>query len=72
MASKKAGVELFAAEKQQEMNTRIQAALDELRPILDKHQVEFAAMLKMVDSAIVAFPVLKDTKYEPKPSPIEV
>mgnify|MGYP001615991069 CR=1 FL=1 len=66
-------LDLTDEQKRKDINDRCDAAMDEIRPILEKYQVEFAARLHAGDAAIIAMPVLKDMKYKQNmKSPIQL
>jgi hypothetical protein len=65
-------LELAPEQKTADIKERCDAAENEIKPILAKYQVQFAARLIPTESALLAVPCLKDTKYEPIPSPIQV
>ena len=66
-------LDLTDEQKRKDISDRCGAAMKEVRPILEKYQVEFAARLHAGDAAIIALPVLKDMKYLPDvKSPIQL
>jgi len=65
-------MELAPQQKAQDINDRCDKAMEEIRPILEKHQLEFAARFHVGEAALLAIPVLKDLKYEPQKSPIQM
>jgi hypothetical protein len=66
-------MEIAPQQKIQDINDRCDKAMVEIRPILEKYQLEFAARIHGTEAAIIALPVLKDTKYpSPVKSPIQM
>ena len=50
-----------------EIQTRIQEFNLEVAPILKKHELAFQAELQVRANAIIAIPIVADTKYAEKP-----
>ena len=65
--------ELSPQQQSQDVNDRCGKAMAEIKPILEKYQLEFAARLQPTEAALIAMPILKDMKFQAmQKSPIQL